>query len=111
MRSFLVSVLAEDEKLLLRFHNGVNKPESKDDISEYIRQVDIIANQYLGRERFVSYYEADGFISDLEYIIDEDVKHMIENGNYISAFEVMNYIFVLIGDVDIDDSDGGMVLL
>lgn len=36
---------------------------------------------------------------------------MIDNGNYLSAFEVMNYIFVLIGDVDMDDSDGGTGML
>lgn len=111
VRSFLVAVLAEDEKLLLRFHNTINKQVTKKDINNYIRQVDIIADRYLGRNRFISYYEADGFISELEEIIDEDVRRMIDNDNYLSAFEVMNYIFVLIGDVDMDDSDGGTGML
>lgn len=111
VRSFLAAVLAEDEKLLLRFHNTINKQVTREDINNYIRQVDIISNRYLGRERFISYYEADGFISELEEIIDEDVRRMIDNGNYLSAFEVMNYIFVLIGDVDMDDSDGGTGML
>lgn len=111
VRSFLVAVLAEDEKLLLRFHNTINKQVTREDINNYIRQVDIIADRYLGRNHFISYYEADGFISELEEIIDEDVRRMIDNGNYLSAFEVMNYIFVLIGDVDMDDSDGGTGML
>lgn len=111
VRSFLVAVLAEDEKLLLRFHNTINKQVTKEDIKNYIRQVDIIADRYLGRNRFISYYEADGFISELEEIIDEDVRQMMDNDSYLSAFEVMNYIFVLIGDVDMDDSDGGTGLL
>ena len=111
VRTFLAAVLAEDEKLLLRFHNTINKQVTREDINNYIRQVDIIADRYLGRNRFISYYEADGFISELEEIIDEDVRRMIENGNYLSAFEVMNYIFVLIGDVDMDDSDGGTGML
>ena len=111
VRSFLVAVLAEDEKLLLRFHNTINEQVTKKDINNYIRQVDIIADRYLGRNRFISYYEADGFISELEEIIDEDVRRMIDNDNYLSAFEVMNYIFVLIGDVDMDDSDGGTGML
>lgn len=111
VRSFLVAVLAEDEKLLLRFHNTINKQVTQEDINNYIRQVDIIADRYLGRNHFISYYEADGFISELEEIIDEDVRRMIDNGNYLSAFEVMNYIFVLIGDVDMDDSDGGTGML
>ena len=111
VRSFLAAVLAEDEKLLLRFHNIINKQVTREDINNYIRQVDIIADKYLGRNHFISYYEADGFISELEEIIDEDVRRMIDNGDYLSAFEVMNYIFVLIGDVDMDDSDGGTSML
>ena len=111
VRSFLAAVLAEDEKLLLRFHNIINKQVTREDINNYIRQVDIIADKYLGRNHFISYYEADGFISELEEIIDEDVCRMIDNGDYLSAFEVMNYIFVLIGDVDMDDSDGGTSML
>ncbi len=111
VRSFLVSVLAEDKKLLLRFHNSVNKQVTKEDINNYIRQVDIITKRYFGREHFISYYEAGGFISELEDIISEDVRRMIDNGNYLSAFEVMNYIFVLIGDVDMDDSDEGTGML
>ena len=111
VRSFLAAVLAEDEKLLLRFHNIINKQVTREDINNYIRQVDIIADKYLGRNHFISYYEADGFISELEEIIDEDVCRMIDNGDYLSAFEVMNYIFVLIGDVDMDDSDGGTGML
>ena len=111
VRSFMVAVLAEDEKLLLRFHNTINKQVTREDIDNYIRQIDIIADKYLGRNHFISYYEADGFISELEEIIDEDVRRMIDNDNYFSAFEVMNYIFVLIGDVDMDDSDGGTGML
>ncbi|MDO4326865.1 MAG: SWIM zinc finger family protein [bacterium] len=111
VRSFLAAVLAEDEKLLLRFHNIVNKQVTREDINNYIRQVDSITSRYLGRERFINYYKANGFISELEEIIDEDICRMIDNGNYLSAFEVMNYIFVLIGDVDMDDSDGGTGML
>lgn len=111
VRSFLVSVLAEDEKLLLRFHNTVNRQVTPEDINNYMRQVDIIADRYLGRNRFIGYYEADGFISELEEMLDEDVRRMIDNDNYLSAFEVMNHIFVLIGEVDMDDSDGGTGML
>lgn len=34
-------------------------------------------------------YEAGDFISELEDIIDEDVCRMIDNGSYLSAFEIM----------------------
>lgn len=111
VRSFMVAVLAGNEKLLLRFHNTINKQVKREDIDNYIRQVDIIADRYLGKNRFISYYEANGFISELEEIIDEDVRQMIDNNNYLSAFEVMNYVFVLISNIDMDDSDGDIGML
>ena len=111
IHSFLVSVLAKDEELLLRFYNIVNKQMEKEDINNYIRQVDLIVERYLGRERFISYYEVENFISELENIVVEDVQRMIDNGNHLSAFELMNHIFVLIGDVDMDDSDGNTGIL
>lgn len=111
VRSFLISVLSEDEKLLLRFYNTMSKQITPEVIRHYIRQVDIIDSHYLGRDRFINYYEASGFISELEDVIDSDVRQMMDNENYLSAFEVMNYIFILIGEVDIDDSDGGTSML
>lgn len=111
VRSFLVSVLTGDEKLLLRFYNIVNERAAEVDIKNYIRQIDIIVENYLGKYDFIDYYEADGFIAELEEFIDVEVCRLIDNGNYLSAFEVMNYIFVMIGDVDMDDSDGGTGIL
>lgn len=111
VRSYLTSVLLNDEKLLVRFHSMINKNMTDEDVETYIRQVDSITNRYLGRESFISYYDAEGFISELEDILDEDVRCMIDNGNYMSAFKLINYIFALIGDVDMDDSDGGTGML
>ena len=107
VQTFLTSLLLEDEKLLLRFRNLTNKTMTPVDVHNYICQVDNIADRYLGRDNFINYYRAGDFVDELLNLIDEDVCRMIENGNYLSAFEVMNHIFVLVGDVDMDDSDGG----
>lgn len=109
--AYLTSILAENEKLLVRFHSIVSEQATEEDIKHYISQVDDIANCYLGRNHFISYYEASDFISELEDILDKDVRRMIDNEQYMSAFELMNYIFVLVGDVDMDDSDGGIGML
>ena len=106
VQAFLVSVLAEDKKLLLRFRNMVNKCATKEDVEDYFEQIDEIADRYLGRDHFINYYQAYDFMLELEEIIDKDVRRMIDNGSHISAFHVMNQIFVLLGNVDIDDSGG-----
>ena len=111
VKSYLTSILAENEKLLVRFHSIVSEQATEEDIKHYTSQVDDIANRYLGRNHFISYYEASDFISELEDILDKDVRRMIDNEQYMSAFELMNYIFVLVGDVDMDDSDGGIGML
>ena len=106
VQAFLVSVLAEDKKLLLRFRNMVNKCATKEDVEDYFEQIDEIADRYLGRDHFINYY-----MLELEEIIDKDVRRMIDNGSHISAFHVMNHIFVLLGNVDMDDSGGETSML
>lgn len=111
VQKYLASILEEDEKLLVRFHSMVKGRLEKEDIGRYTRQVDAIADRYLGRDRFISYYEAGSFLSELEDILYTDVQRMIDDGEYLSAFELMNYIFALVGNVDMDDSDGGTGML
>ena len=111
VQAFLVSVLAEDKKLLLRFRNMVNKCATNEDVEDYFEQIDEIADRYLGRDHFINYYQAYDFMLELEEIIDKDVRRMIDNGSNISAFHVMNHIFVLLGTVDMDDSGGETSML
>ena len=111
VRSYLTSVLAENEKLLVRFNGIVNRGAEEDDVKRYMEQADRIADCYLGRDHFISYYEADSFISELRNILEEDVRRMIDNGQCRSAFQLANHIFVLVGSVDMDDSDGGTGML
>lgn len=111
LAAFLSDILMDNEKLLVRFHNIVNGEATKEDVKRYEKQVDAVVNRYLGREGFINYYEADNFISELEEFIDEDVRRMIDDADYQCAFELMNYIFITIGDVDMDDSDGGTGML
>lgn len=111
VRSYLVSILTENEKLLVRFSRMVKKQTTEKDIERYIAQINNVVNCYLGKNRFINYYETNDFISELEEILDKDVRCMIDNADYISAFRLMNYIFVLIGNVDMDDSGGSTGVL
>lgn len=111
IRSFLADVLTDNEKLCLRFYNTINRQSSEADLKGYFRQIDSIVRQYSGKDNFIGYYAADDFIAELEELIDKDIRPMIGNNNYMSAFEILNYIFVVVGNVDIDDSEGGTGML
>lgn len=107
LASFLADILMGNEKLLVRFYNIVNGKATKEDVKRYMKQVNAVVNRHLGRDQFINYYEADNFISELEEFLDEDIRRMIDNADYQCAFELLNYIFTTISNVDIDDSDGG----
>lgn len=111
VKAYLVSVLSEDEKRLTRFYSIVSKQAAQVNVKQYIRQVDQITKRYLGRDNFIDYREARGYISELREILEEDVCGMMDHKQYESAFEIMNYIFVSVGDVAMDDSDGGTGML
>ena len=111
IRSFLADVLTDNEKLCLRFYNTISRKSSEVDMKGYFRQIDSIVRQYSGRNNFIDYYAADDFIAELEELVDKDIRPMIGNNNYMSAFEILSYIFVVVGNVDIDDSEGGTGML
>lgn len=62
VRSYLTSILAENEKLLLRFHSIVKEQLTEEDVERYIAQVDDVAENYLGSSHYISYYDADAFV-------------------------------------------------
>ena len=111
VRSFLTSALMEDRQRLLRFYTIVQGEASQEDVQRYMEQVDNIVMRYYGRERFIDYYKASDFIGELDDVLSEDVRRMLDNGEYGNAFMLMNHIFVLLGEVDMDDSDGGTAML
>ncbi len=111
VRSFLVEVLQRDEKLFARFKTAVSPEISKADMKRYRQQVDASIQKYLGRDHFISYYEAYGFIREMAEYLYEDVRMMLDEGSYLSAFDLTGYIFMKVGNVDMDDSDGGTDML
>lgn len=111
IKKFLTAILKDDEKLYARFKTIVSPELSKDDMNRYIRQVDTVVHKYLGREHFIKYREATYFVNEMEEFLQEDVQRMLDNECYLNAFELTNYIFVTVANVDMDDSDGGTGIL
>ena len=111
IRNYLVSVLSEDEKLLIRFRGFLSGAETEENVSHYINRVDDIEYNYMGRDGFIDYDDAMDFIFDLEDILNNDAQRLIDKGYHRSAFELMNHIFTVVGETDMDDSDGGIGML
>lgn len=104
---FLIDILKNDEKLLNRFKSRLQCDISPRDMKRYKSQVNNIFRRYAGYDDFVDYKNARGFISELEEILDNDIQAMLDNNQLKEAFELTNYIFIRVGNQDMDDSDGG----
>lgn len=111
VRVFLTEVLEKDEKLLGRFKSSLCCEISPEDMKRYKNQIDRICSKYAGRQGFIDYYNAWPFISELEEFLNRDIGRILKNQQYKEAFELTNYVFVMAGNQDMDDSDGGTGML
>ncbi|MDE7312591.1 MAG: hypothetical protein K2N87_13375 [Eubacterium sp.] len=108
VRRFLTRILQEDEKLFERFQSAVCSGRAGFDLKQYEKKVDAVIREYLGREGFISYREANSFLHEMEAFLKEDVGMMLDDGHHAQAFALSCYIFLKTGSVEIDDSDGGL---
>ncbi|WP_312813804.1 SWIM zinc finger family protein [Sedimentibacter sp.] len=107
VRKFLADILISSEVLMNRFKIAVSQEISEDNIRAYKRQIDQIFRKYEGRGNFIDYYHASGFILELYDFLCEDIRTMLSNKQYEAAFLLSTYLFVEVGNIDMDDSDGG----
>ena len=107
IKKFLIRILDNNEKLLLQFKNIVLSKVTEIDIKKYKMQIDKIVMSYSGRDDYIEYDEAYGFCNTISEFLTDAIGAMIDNENYVEAFELTNYVFVTIAEVDIDDSGGG----
>ncbi len=110
LKSFLVDILAEDERLMRNFYNGANKHKSKYDTDIYKKQIDNVVDSYYSADGFIDYDHADDFIYELEEII-ESAAYNLTGIAFMGAFEVIDYALKTIDEVDMDDSNGGILYL
>jgi len=111
IKSFLTQVLRDDERLLARFKRFAGVEISKIDMKIYKKQIDLIVKEHYGRNGYIDYQSADSFIRELFEFLYDDVKMLIDNRAYQGAFDLTNYVFITIGEVNIDDSGGGIGMI
>ncbi len=107
VKEFLIDILKNDEKLLNRFKNKLQCDISPEDMMRYKNQINNIFRRYAGYNDFIDYENAWEFIAEIEEILDNDIQEMLDNNQLKEAFELTNYIFIKVGNQDMDDSDGG----
>lgn len=111
VRNYLEAILLNDERIWMNFKSLIQPEISEDDVEYYKGRIGTILQKYEDRNGFINYYEATGFIDEIYDILDNDIRRMIKNANDIKAFQLIEYIFEMIGTVEMDDSDGGISII
>lgn len=107
LRSFVQRIAhgnVEIRNLLLTMHSSQIDARK---MSCLRQEVDDIVYRYGGRRGFVDYANAWNFTLELEDFLRDKVQALIERKCPMQAFELTNYVFRIVGNIDMDDSDGG----
>lgn len=107
VRAFLAEILENDEKLKQRFVLKVSKQKSS--LNHYKKLIDATVYEHEDDWGFIDYDEAVDFYEDMEAFSD-DIRIMIDNGQYRDAYELSFYICQEVADIDTDD-DGEITML
>lgn len=107
IKDFLLDVLIKDEILLYQFKSLVQEDINPDDIKRYKNYIDSIFYKYTDDYDYIDYDNAMDFVSDLDGAL-KNIEEMVDNEQLEQAFELNNYIFIRLGNQDMDDSDGGL---
>ena len=107
LRSFVKGIAAQDSEIrnILMTRYAVKIDEKQMDLLK--QGVNQHVWEYGDRSGYIDYRNAWDFCWALENYLEDKVDTLIDRKYYWQAFELTNYVFGTIGNIDIDDSDGG----
>ena len=110
VRRFLTDALWQNDKLRLRFMAEA-QPERVDDYARAVEaMVDGVVDRYAVSD-YLDEYEEDGFTGELQDILDDEIKPLLERGLDREAFARSARVFLALDEVEEYDSNGGIAIL
>ncbi len=106
IRKLLLELAAEDESLQNRIMTQYTECVSERQLIRLKKEIENIAYRYSDRYEFVDWKNAFGYVCDMEEFLDNNVQKLIEKGYFMQAFELVNAVFIQVGNQDMDDSGG-----
>lgn len=107
LRSFVKQLAGQDDEirntLITRYAVRIDEKQ----MCRLKEGVDQIVWEYGDRSGFVDYRNAWDFTREMDSYLEDKADTLMERNCWRQAFELTNYVFKTIGNVDIDDSDGG----
>lgn len=108
LRAFVKKLAGQDggirSMLLTRYAVEIDEKQ----MNRLKQGVDRLVWEYSDGNGFIDYRNAWDFTYAMECYLGDKVDVLIERSCWRQAFELTNYVFQTIGNIDIDDSDGGI---
>ena len=79
---------------------------SSDDLKIYKQAIDRICICHADKYGYISYYDSRGFYNELSEFLQKTITEIIDNKEYINALQLIRYVFIALGNIAIDDSNG-----
>ncbi|MGN1317756.1 MAG: SWIM zinc finger domain-containing protein [Lachnospirales bacterium] len=112
VRAFLTDILKNSNRLFLKFKNMISTEVSREDVKKLKNEINCIIDSYSDRHGFIDYRSAWDFSCDiLDIIINDNINMFVDKGYLEESFDLVIYILKLVGNIDIDDSDGGIGMI
>ena len=107
LRSFIKQLAGQDNEirntLMIRYAVSIDERQ----MHRLKQGVDQIVWEYGDRSGFIDYQNAWDFTHEMTGYLTDKVDALMERGCWRQAFELTNYVFQTIGNIGMDDSDGG----
>jgi hypothetical protein len=103
----LASMDEESEHRIRAMLSGEGLPE---DIGDLKREADSIFHSHFGRGSYIDYYNRDDFCDELMGFLEDTAGALMSESQFMEAFELSTYVFVKLGNTDIDD-DGQIQMI
>ena len=105
VKSFLAELFKKDKQLFMRFVKELPKEMAGN--RDYKKEIDIILKSYSDRYGRVDNHDVDDMVDELSVYRDE-IEEMIDNGQYLEAFDLLYYLLKTADSLDYDYTEYGI---
>lgn len=108
VRSFLLSVLQENETLAADFASLAQSVAPEGEVESYIDMLNKIRLRYT-EGGYIPFETAYGFSAELQDMLDTDIREMLDKAQYKRVDRILAYMFDLMEEVEIEDEGGDLL--
>ena len=107
LRRILIGLTEENESFRNHIVAKYASTVSPAQMTELKREIINITDKYSDWRGYIDWENTGAFMRAIEQFLNDRVREVMNKGCYEEAFELVNHVFVTIGNQEFDDSDGG----